>query len=361
MCADYVRYEAGIESPADDEPETIASIIESMASIARMGEKRYGQMLRPSHAKAFGVLVGQLRVHADLPPELGQGLFAAEASYPVVARMAHVPGELLDDSRVSTPRGLSLKVLGVPGAPLKGHTAQTQDFVLDTGKVFPSPGPNAFLATIKTLEAATPVPEGIKHAVSAVMRATTAGLAAVGIDAPNPDFFGHPRKHPLKESYFSQVPLRYGDYIAKLAVVPRLAAGEDPDAVLDVGKDPDALRHAVGTVIQQEGARFDVRVQLCRDIETMPIENAHAEWPEDLSPYRTVATLVFPPQDAFSPARAAYVEHLGFSPAHSLEAHRPIGGINRARLRAYPEIQRLRASHHGRVPTEPTDIGEVPD
>ena len=92
----------------------------------------------------------------------------------------------------------------------------------------------------------------------------------------------------------------------------------------------------------------------------MPVENANTEWPEDARPYRTVARLRLPRQDAFSPARRQFVDGLSFCVSHSLVAHRPLGSIMRARLRAYPEMSRLRRSTNGVVLAEPVSVAEVP-
>ena len=54
--------------------------------------------------------------------------------------------------------------------------------------------------------------------MSATSRATNAALNAVGLNSANLDFFGHPPFHPLAEAYYTQAPLRYGNYVAKLAV-----------------------------------------------------------------------------------------------------------------------------------------------
>src|ERR1700709_2558168 len=91
---------------------------------------RYNHYVRVSHAKAHGFLRGQLTVAAELPAELAQGLFAQPGTYDAIVRLAHVPGEILDDRRVSTPRGLAIKIFGVGGEKLPGHTgASTQDWV----------------------------------------------------------------------------------------------------------------------------------------------------------------------------------------------------------------------------------------
>ena len=68
---------------------------------------------------------------------MAQGLFAAAGTYDVAIRFAEGPGETLGD-RVSTHRGMTIKVFGVEGEKLPGHDAPTQDFVLATGRTFPS-------------------------------------------------------------------------------------------------------------------------------------------------------------------------------------------------------------------------------
>jgi len=359
----YVRYTPAVETIEADEHETFQAIIEAMRKEGQTTEERYGRAVRTSHAKSHGLLKGELHVLPGLPEALRQGLFADAKSYPVIARLATVPGEFLDDRKVSTPRGMALKVLGVEGQRLSGHeSTTTQDFVFDTGKVFPSPGPKAFLATIKLLQKATPAPEILKQAVSVASRATNAIFHAVGSDSPNLDFFGHPKYMPLAESYYSQAPFRYGDYIAKFRirpVTPSLVAHAEEK--LDLGENEDALRYVVADHLRQEGAEYEIAVQLCTDLDKMPIENAHAEWPEDESPYLPVARLVFAPQDAFTEARREFVdEQLSFNPAHSLEAHRPLGGLNRARLAAYTPMAAARRNRNGQPLSEPTSIDQMP-
>jgi len=362
--ARYVRYSPEVETREPDEDRTIEAIIASMRREGEVTERRYGHAVRTSHAKAHGLARGTLDVLPDLSPELAQGLFAEPRAYPVIVRLSHVPGELLDDRKVSCPRGLALKVLGVSGEMLPGHEGEaTQDFALDTGKVFPSPDARAFLATIRALEAATPAPEALKAAVSFGSRALNAALHALGADSANLDFFGHEPRHPLAEAYYSQVPMRYGDHVAKLAVIPvtpalAAKAGER----LDVKGHENALRMTVTGYLRENAAEFEVAVQLATDLDRMPVENANAEWPEGESPYRTVARLSLPPQDAYSRARTEYVEEaLSFCPGHSLAAHRLLGGIGRARLVAYEAMSAHRRRRNGRPVKEPRSIGEMPD
>jgi len=358
----FLPYSPEVETVPEDEGETIDAILQSMHRLSARTREQVGHTIRVSHAKSFGAAVGVLEVLDGLPEELRQGLFGKRARFDVVARLANVPGEIMTDA-VSTQRGFSIKVIGVEGEMLPGHAGEvTQDFVLDTGNRFAAPTAAAFLLTHRGLEHAPQMPEAVKQAVSRASRATNAVLHVVGADSANLDFFGHPRVHPLSEAYYTQAPIRYGDYVAKLAVVPVAAAQQALEGeALDTGDDPDALRTATVQFLQAQDAVFEVRVQLCTDLDSMPVEDASAEWPEEQSPYRTVARLTLPQQDAYTEARRRYVdEDLSFCVSHSLAAHRPLGGVMRARMRAYPEMARLRRGENGAPQAEPRAVSEVP-
>ena len=355
----FVRYSAAVEHVPADEAQTIEAILASTRRLHERTHAEYGEAVRVSHAKAHGAAVGELVVADDLPEPLAQGLFKPGARYPVIARLANVPGEI-DSDAVATQRGLSLKLLGVEGEKLPGHTDPTQDFVLDTGNRFAAGTAAQFLMNHRLLEHAPQIPDALKTAVSTASRAASKGLHAAGADSAMLDFFGHSRVHPLAEAYFTQAPIRYGDYLAKLAVVPvasaqRALAGTSID--LD---DPNGLRTATVGYLREHDAEFDVRVQLCTNLDTMPVEDASVEWPEDESPYRTVARLRLPRQEAYSTARRAFVDGLSFCVSHSLAAHRPLGSVMRARLSAYPAMSRLRRETNNIPLREPTSIEEVP-
>lgn len=363
MSNSFVRYSDSVEVIPENESKTIDHILESMHRLSDRTQKENGHAIRVSHAKSHGFAVGELVVSDNLPEPLKQGLFAAPGRYDVMVRLANVPGEIVTDA-VSTQRGMAIKVLGVAGDMLPGHVGEsTQDFVLDTGNRFAAKDAKEFLATHLVLEHAPQIPAAVKEGVSKTSFAGNKALHAVGKDSAHLDFVGSPRIHPLAEAYFTQAPIRYGDYIAKLAVVPvtqaQLALEND---VLDTAQDENALRTATVNYLRGQDAVFDVRVQLCASLETMPIENATTEWREDESPYQTVARLTLPRQEAYTDARRAYGDGaLSFSPAHSLAAHRPLGSIMRARLRAYPEMSSHRRRTNGRPLTEPRSVKEMPD
>lgn len=362
MSNSYVHYSDSVEVISEDENKIIDKIIESMCRLSSRTQEKEGHAIRVSHAKSHGAAVGELTVFDDLPEPLRQGLFSQPGRYPVIVRLANVPGEIISDA-VSTQRGLAIKILGVEGEMLSGHTGEnTQDWVLDTGSRFGPANVKEFLATHLGLEHAPQLPEAVKETVSKTSFAANKVLHAVGVDSGRLDVYGHPRIHPLAEAYFTQAPIRYGDYIAKLAIVPVSPAQEAlKDDVLDTAKDENALRTATVQYLRDQDAVFEVRVQLCMSLETMPVENANTEWSEEESPYRTVARLTLPRQEAYTEARRAYVDQaLSFCPSHSLTAHRPLGSIMRARMRVYPEMSRHRRTANAQPLTEPQSIKAVP-
>jgi hypothetical protein len=92
----------------------------------------------------------------------------------------------------------------------------------------------------------------------------------------------------------------------------------------------------------------------------MPIEDASVVWPEDESPYVTVATITAAAQDPWTVEKIAAIDQgLAFSPWHALAAHRPLGSVNRARKMAYKMSAKFRAEHQGREITEPRSMDDL--
>ena len=358
---DYTLYRPDVEIVEPDEAETHGKIINLMTDGQNITREKYGKAVRISHAKAHGLLKGKLTVSSGLPAELAQGFFARPGTYDVLIRMASAPGEFTDDSKISTSRGMSLKIFNVEGTKLAPFSdITTQDFVLSTGKLFDAGNAKQFSQAFKpNAELAPKLSDTAKGVVSTTTRVLNEGLNALGMNSPTLDFFGHPYKHPLAEPYYSQTPLRYGNYIAKLAAYPANISMENlPDVKPD---DYNAFRDAMITYFRTNPAEFDLRVQLNTDLDKMSIEKAEAEWSEEESPYRTVAHLTIPVQPAYTPTREDFVDgDLSFNPAHTLVAHQPLGSINRARLVAYTALAKTRRSENNRPRLEPTSLEQVP-
>jgi hypothetical protein len=140
--------------------------------------------------------------------------------------------------------------------------------------------------------------------------------------------------NPLDSRYFSASPFLFGkDTVAKFAVKPR-----DP-ANTPVPSNPsrDYLREALKKSLDintGKPAVFDFQVQI-RTSDSLPIEDASAEWKEEVAPFQNVAIITIDKQDFDNPLRITECEHLVFTPWHGLVEHQPLGGINRLRLGVY--------------------------
>ena len=361
--ANPLRYTPDVEEPEKGEDATGESLNDTMQSIRETTLKDGGHAIRSVHAKSHGILQGEMDVLDQEYAALAQGLFGKPGRYPVVMRYSTIPGDLLDDE-VSTPRGLGIKVYGVEGEQLPGASGTTQDFVLVNGPAFSAPNAKAFLANLKLLASTTNKMEGTKKVLSAALRPVEKVLEAAGHKSPNLiTLGGHPETNILGETYYTQTPILYGDYIAKLSVAPvspELKALTD--APLDLKDNPDGIREAVLEHFRTHGGEWEVRVQLCTDLHHMPVENAAKVWPEDESPYIPVARIRVEPQTAWSEARSTAVDDgLSFSPWHGLAAHRPLGSINRLRKAAYEMSARFRAENNHTAVGEPRSFAPLPD
>jgi len=359
-----LRYEPAYEHPAPDEAKTQASIDEQMRKIQEKTFANGGhvQALRSVHAKSHGLLVGELRVPSGLAPELAQGIFAVPGTLPLVMRLSTIPGDLLPDD-VSTPRGMAIKIIGVQGERLPGTEGDvTQDFVLVNGPTFNSADGRSFAKNLKLLAATTDRAEGAKQVLSAAMRGLESLVEAVGgQSATLTALGGHPETNPLGETYYSQVPVLFGDYFGKICVRPVSPSLQAlHKAPVDLDDRPDGLRDAVSAYFEEQGGEWELCVQLCTDLGEMPIEDASVAWDEALSPYRPVARIVAGAQAAWSEARAVSIDQgLAFSPWHGIAAHRPLGAVMRLRRQAYQRAQQFRAQRNQRMLSEPKTIGDV--
>lgn len=356
-------YQSDFEVPEEDEAATIAEMLASLRHISTITYADSGHALRSVHAKSHGILRGTVTVLEGLPPAYAQGLFAVPASYQAVVRLSTTPGDVLDD-KVSTPRGLALKLVGVPGARVDGSESDTtQDFVMVNGPVFATATAKQFSGNLKLLAPTTDKAPRLKVALSAVLRGAEHVLEAVGGESGLlKSLGGHPTTNPLGETYFTQAPVLYGPYMAKFSLVPvssELIALTD--AAVDLADTENGLREAVQAHFKTHGGAWELRVQLCTDLASMPIEDSSVAWSQDASPYVAVARLSMGAQAGWSEYLSSLVDDgMRFNPWHALAAHRPIGSIMRVRKAAYAMSSAFRFERNGVRQVEPANLDALP-
>ncbi|WP_268800455.1 catalase family protein [Pseudomonas huanghezhanensis] len=354
-----LMFQPSFEQIPEDEAQTSQELVDAMHTILETTYQDSGHAIRSVHAKAHGLLRGTIHVLEGLAPTLAQGAFAKPGSLPVAMRFSTNPGDILDDE-VSTPRGLAIKIVGVEGDRLPGMEGLvTQDFVMQNANAFTAPDPKAFLKTLKMLAKTTDKMPGTKKAMSAVLRGIESAVEAVGGESGTlKSLGGHPLTHILGETFNTVVPLLYGPYYAKISVVPVSPnLTELTDKKIDLDGKPDGLREAVQAFFANNDATWEVRVQLATDLEKMPIEDASVAWPEELSPFITVARIEVPRQGSWTESRRQEIdEGMSFSPWHGLAAHRPLGGVNRVRKPSYQHSAGFRSQHNRCPMHEPRSL-----
>jgi hypothetical protein len=283
--------------------------------------------------------------------------------FPAYLRLSTIPGDILDD-QVSVPRGAALKIIGVEGERLQGSEGDcTQDFVLVDAPAFSAPTASAFLGNLKLLAKTTDRAEWAKIALSKVLRQVEKGVElAGGKSALLTTLGGHPLSHPLGDTYFSQTPFRYGDYVAKFSLAPASPNLASLTGVeIDLAGRENGIREEIADVVRTEPTVWDFKVQLLTNLGVMPIEDSSVVWPETESAFQTVATLTVSPQSSWSEDRSRIVDDgMAFSVWHGLADHQPLGSINRVRRGSYAMSSAHRARVNGCPILEPAAPVDLP-
>lgn len=332
----YVPYADDVETIPRDESDDIQRVIAALELLLARSHAKSGHFRGDVHVKTHGYAEAEFRVLPNLPDELAQGLFEHNDVFPAVVRFSNASSQPQPDA-IPDGRGMAIKVRGVRGDMLQAdeQRGRAQDFVMINHPVFFARNVKDFLRLEEVLVQADDNP------LATLQGALTGGdwnplhwhwremLAVAQIAGQFP-------VHPAIETYFSMAPIRFGKYVAKYRVKP---AGDHDETYKDlaprIGSQADAMRLALEETLRTQELLFEFQVQLRTSERTMPIEDATIEWPESESPYRTVAHLLLPRQEIELLRQQDIYQNLSFNVWHALAAHRPLGGINRVRRRAY--------------------------
>jgi hypothetical protein len=153
--------------------------------------------------------------------------------------------------------------------------------------------------------------------------------------------------------------LRYGDYVAKISVKPLSESVTQLDGKrIPRGSGEDAHRVLIADFFRHNDAEYEVCAQLCTDADA--IEDATLAWSTSPPPQR-VAKLIFPQQNSDCYCRRVYADDLlSFNSWRTLEAHRPLGSINRLKAKVYDASSKFRHEKNNAPQIEPSNISQLP-
>lgn len=335
MPSDLTRFET---VPAGEQRQ-----IESMTSMLRhklAQDYAAGQTKRDAHPKTLACLRAEFTVDPDLPVELKQGVFAEPRTYSAWVRVSSASGAVQSDTAKDL-RGLAIKLMGVTGPryAVNNDEQASQDFLLLSYPSMPLGTVSLFHDAVYYSTRYSPVVFGLRLVLTGRFDVIRELAKARQNEAS-----------PLDIRYWSTTPYLCGpDQVVKYSLVPSSNYRSSRPAKLT----DDYLTANMQTHLASQDASFDFMVQLRKDPKRMPVEDAGVEWLEADSPFIKVASLRIPAQEFRTAERAALAEDLSFSPAHALLAHRPIGGLNRARVAIYRALSDFRHQRNHRPMLEP--------
>ncbi len=340
-CSDSPTLLLGQEQVTEGEEQKIKDI--SLLLQGHLKEQyKDGMFLRDTHPKSNGCLHADFVVNSDLAKKYQQGIFQPNASYPVWMRFSNSVEELTDDHEDDF-RGLGLKLSGVMGerVVLPGDEQQTQDFLFLGHDAFFAANPEQFFDFFDAAFSGRPFwffvthPQGFFN----IMQGNKAYA------------------NPLDVSWNSVTAYGLGERLEgnfKTTVRYALQTCEANSGKVPKPLTADYLEENMQAQLQKGSACLNFMIQEQVDPLKMPVENALVAWDQELSPFVKVAQIRIPKQNFTSAEQKVFCENISFNPGHSLSAHEPIGGINRARKMVMKDISDLRLQQNGVARFEPT-------
>ncbi|KAF9314100.1 hypothetical protein BG003_004532 [Podila horticola] len=299
---------------------------------------------RDVHGKSTGVLKAKFAVHKDIPPQFAKGVFVPGKTYDALVRLSNATAnpDLPDDN--NDHQGIAIKLLGVEGPKILecDKEATTQDFVMISLPFFVTNDTHAY-ATLSAntnswnplVRATAPLCLGVRGLLNAVQ--LSLGKIA----------------NPLQIQYFSAVPFALGTGDDRQAVKYSMKPVSSLQDGIPSHPERDYLHRAVAKTLSNGEVQYSFMIQP-KVGDKMDVEDSMSKWSEEESPFQTVATITFPPQEVDNEELNALGERLSFNPWHSLVEHRPLGSINRVRKVVYDRISRVRDDLNNVQREEPT-------
>src|SRR5438105_5552399 len=371
MPSRFLKYSPDIDSVSPDFEANLETVVKGVeryvsASVATEGT---GHAVRFAHAKAYGFVRGEVEILDGLPTEYAQRIYARPGSHDALIRFSNGAAHLGSDTTLPTGTGLALKIFGIAGRTMLDDEPDsgTFDYANINAPVFfcntvahylfihnlftalpgyfaqGKPGRNRFYHDYLTGKGTLAADDWIWDELFAFL--TVAKIPAINL---------------LLSTYWTMGAVRHGDYIAKVRIAPAAAFAERvahrsmlPNSAHEV------YRPALVAELQARPYEFDIQVQLCTDLERMPVQDVTVEWSEQLSPSVTVAKLRIPQQDISGEDNLEKMDRLSFTPWRVTAEHAPLGETMRLRKEVYRRASILRHQLNKQARREPRSIAEA--
>ena len=339
-------------------PAGEAVIIDDISDLLTHKLKRdyAGQkFLRDTHPKANACVHATFKVNQGIESSYQQGIFQAGASYPVWIRFSNAVEDVTSDYEKDF-RGLAMKLSSIKGdrvsmlelSPETGKRAllntgdenHTQDFLFLGHDAFFAADPKDFFDffSMSFEKFSLTHPRGAWNIFKGSKRVVT----PLDIEWNSVTAYALGNEKRSDGGYQQVVRYALNSCVENTGMQP----SEEHKGYLS----ENLAKQLSGT---GEGC-LDFYIQRQLDAEANPVENALVAWDKEKSPLIKIAQIKIPAQVFTAPEQLDFCENLSFNPWHSLEAHKPLGGVNRARRVVMKDISDERLRQNGVERVEPT-------
>ena len=369
--AQFVRYAPEVDAlnaRFNEHLETVIAGVEQYVanSVAAEG---VGRAVRFAHAKGYGLVSAQVEILDGLPPAYAQGIYATPGRHDALIRFSNGVAHLGADAMLSNAFGLALKMFDIAGPTLLDDEPDTGTFDYNTINM-----PVFFCNTVAHYlfiqQLFTDAPSYFARGRAGAHQLLTEYLTGKGTLAEKDWAWDEllaflaiarlPPQNVLLSTYWTMGAVRHGDFIAKVRFAPvRAFADAVERRMADLASDADAYRTALVAELKPRPYEFDLQVQLCTNLEQMPVQDVTVEWLEALSPFVTVAKVRLPAQDISGADNLERMDALSFSPWRVTAEHAPLGEIQRVRKEVYRRSSIARHRLNRQERREPRSVREA--
>lgn len=371
MTQNVVRYSPELEDADPHFDEALQTVIERTRQYITGSVKTegVGRAVRDAHAKGYGLVRAEVDILGGLAPEYAQGIYARPGQHEALIRFSNGSPHAGADARLGNGVGMGMKLFGIDGQTLLEDEpdSHTFDYALINAPIFFCNTVEHYLFIQYLFLHADEYFSRGKPGFHQFLHDWVTGMGTLQPEEWAWDelaailSFRHLQPvNLLLSTYWTMGAVRHGEYVAKVRATPTQESAEKVTRrLLDRTAAQEIFRPALVAELQEHPASFDLQVQLCVDLEKMPIEDVTVEWPEQLSPFVTVARVRLPQQDISGQENLEQMDAISLTPWRCTEEHRPLGNIMRARKEVYRQSSLLRHQINHQVRKEPKNLAEV--
>lgn len=370
---EYIKYSYDLEEIPEHFDDYIAKINKDIVDYIRntpeLSNIKYHT--RDAHANGYAALKAEVEILDNLPPELAQGIYAKPGKYEAIVRFSNGSSRVLPDKLSGNAQGFALKIFGIDGKKLApGEEDSTNvDYNMINNPVFFCNTAEHYVFISKLFLKLTDFFEkgALGKLEFAALWVTENKKAFPNFEALKElgalkTFEKIPSINSFLYEFYSMGAVRHGDYVAKVRIAPtEQTKNAITDKEIDIESTDWPYRKGIIKEIAKNDLTFELQVQLCKDLKKMPINDLTEEWPQELSPFQTVAKITIPKQEIPEDGNFEIMENLSFTPFRTLEENSPIGNLQRARQSAYVTSSTTRHDLNHKKRKEPSNLKEAFD